>query len=108
MKTFLKLSLLAFALTSRPLQAEIPVLSVDELGNEVTTMISEEDFTKITSLQADAFAQTAKDHVAAASLAPHLTLKGILIGLEAQGSVGPTPMKIGAGINQQFYFEIKN
>lgn len=107
MKSIYKISMLVLALSSMSIQAEIPVLAIDELGNETTTMISDSDYQKVTTLEADSLAQVADDQLDMAFTTPHLTLKGIMVGLEAQTSVGPGPFKLGAAINQQFYFEIK-
>jgi hypothetical protein len=107
MKTIIKIAMLVLTLSSMSAQAEIPVLSIDDFGNETTTMISESDYENTMSAEAETSAKIAEEQVEMAMMSPHLTLKGIQIGLEAVGSIGPGPLKLGAGINQQFYFEIK-
>ena len=100
--------MLALVLTTISAYAQIPVLSLDDQGNENVTMISEEDYQNIISIEADSLAEVAEDQAALAATAPHLSLKGILVGIEAAGTVGNNVFKIGTGINQQFYFEIKH
>lgn len=107
MKKLISITMLTIILTTLSAYAQIPVLSLDDQGNENVTMISEDDFQNVTSLEADSFADVAEDQVALAGTAPHLTLKGILVGLEAAGTVGFGAFKLGTGINQQFYFEVK-
>lgn len=107
MKKLFSTLMLGLSLSSVVAHAQIPVLSIDDLGQETVAMISDSDYQNITSVEADAFSQIAEDQVALASMAPHLTLKGILVGLEAQGTIGLGVFKLGTAINQQFYFEIK-
>ena len=107
MKTIIKIALLIMALSSMSVQADIPVLSIDALGNETTTMITDNDYENTMSAEAETSAQIAEEQMDQAMMTPHLTLKGIQVGLEAVGSIGPGPLKLGAGINQQFYFEIR-
>ena len=107
MKKILSISMLAIVLSSMSAYAQIPVLSVDDQGNENIAMISDADYQRVTSLEADSLADVAEEQVALASMAPHLTLKGILVGLEAQSTIGAGVFKVGAGVNQQFYFEVK-
>lgn len=108
MKKLLSIFMLATVLGSMSVHAQIPVLSVDDQGNENVAMISDEDYQKVTSIEADSLSQVAEDHVALAAMAPHLTLKGILVGIEAAAAVGNPVFKLGTAINQQFYFEIKH
>lgn len=107
MKKLLSMIMLGMVLSSLTAQAQIPVLSVDDQGNENIAMISDADYKKVTSVEADSLSQVAEDQVALASFSPHLTLKGILVGIEAQGTIGLGVFKLGSGINQQFYFEVK-
>ena len=107
MKKLLSIAMLGLILTTLSAYAQIPVLSVDDQGNEAVTMISEDDYQNIMSVEADSLAGVAEDQVALAATAPHLTLKGILVGVEASASVGNSAYKLGTAVNQQFYFEIK-
>lgn len=108
MKKLIALSLIAILLNTLSAFADVPVLSVDEQGNETVTMISDNDFQQATLVKADALSDIAEDqmNMNMASMSPHLTLRGILVGLEATGTVGVGAFKVGTGINQQFYFEI--
>lgn len=94
-------------LSSTSTFADIPVLSIDKLGHEEATSISDEEYQKVLSLQADTSAQAAEDQF---MLTPNLTtlqLKGLMVGLEALGTIGIGDFKMGAGVSQQFYFEIR-
>lgn len=107
MKKILSITMLGLILTTLSAYAQIPVLSLDDQGNENVTMISENDYQNIVSAEADSLAEVAEDQISLAAAAPHLTLKGILVGIEAAASVGNSAYKLGTAVNQQFYFEIK-
>lgn len=99
--------MLVLALGSITAQADIPVLAVDDLGNETTTIISDSDYAMAMSLESETSALVAEDQLDLAMATPHLKFNGIQVGLEVIGSVGPSALKLGAGINQQFFFEMK-
>jgi len=107
MKTLLKISTTALLLGMLSAQAQIPIVSIDKKGNEIVTMITDEDYQKTTSIQAESFSLIAEDQMTLASVSPHLTLKGIMVGLEVSGTVGIGVYKLGTAINQQFFYEIK-
>lgn len=107
MKTVLKISITALLLGMLNAQAEIPIVTIDDRGNENVTMITDEAYQKTTAIQAEKFSLIAEDQVNLAKTPSHLTLKGILVGLEVSGTVGIGVYKLGTAINQQFYYEIK-
>lgn len=107
MKTLLKISTTALLLGMLSAQAQIPIVSIDKKGNEIVTMITDEDYQKSTSIQAESFSLIAEDQMTLVPASPHLTLKGILVGLEVSGTVGIGVYKLGTAINQQFFYEIK-
>lgn len=106
MKKLMTLSILIILLNTLSAFADIPVLSVDEQGNEIVSIISDTDFQQATLVKADALSNVAEDQMNLAPMTTHLKLRGILVGLEADSTIGVGVFKVGTGINQQFYFEI--
>ncbi len=87
--------------------AAIPIIGLDDDGNEQINSISEKEYTKIISLQAGVAGAAAEDQLLTVMDLSTLSLHGILVGLGAQGNVGIGPFQVGTGVNQQFYFEIQ-
>jgi hypothetical protein len=85
----------------------IPVVGLDGEGHEMITSISSKKYqelldyeiNKSTDLLANRMDQNLLiigDRI--------LHLDGILVGMGASGEIGLGPFKLGAGVNQQFYF----
>ena len=102
----LRYILLSALLINNIAYAKLHILDLDKSGNEIVNTIDEAEYTNILHQKLETAEVVVQDQLSNTFASPNLTLKGILIGLEAFGNVGIGPFKVGAAVNQQFYFEI--